>query len=81
MRSSGVRAGDGWAVTLSRPYEVESTAYFRKADEAAFGQVERAHLEPGARLPSAFAVWNGAYGERDGRKAVSIWYYLRLAER
>lgn len=80
VRSAGVRVDGGWAVTLSRPYKVEPTVRFRSADEGVSGRTERVRIEPGARLPSSFAVWNGASGERDGRKAVSIWYYLRLPD-
>jgi DMSO reductase family type II enzyme heme b subunit len=30
------------------------------------------------RVPVAFAVWDGANGERDGQKSVSTWYYLTI---
>jgi hypothetical protein len=36
-------------------------------------------LSPGASLPVAFAVWDGAAGDRDGKKNVTIWQDLRLA--
>lgn len=35
-------------------------------------------LEPGGRFPVAFAVWDGAKGDRDGQKAVTTWYVLTL---
>jgi mono/diheme cytochrome c family protein len=35
-------------------------------------------LEPGARVPVAFAVWNGSAGDRDGKKSVTIWQELLL---
>jgi mono/diheme cytochrome c family protein len=35
-------------------------------------------LEPGASVPVAFAVWNGAAGDRDGKKSVTIWQELKL---
>jgi hypothetical protein len=31
--------------------------------------------------PVAFAVWDGAYGDRDGLKFFSVWYVLNRAER
>jgi mono/diheme cytochrome c family protein len=33
---------------------------------------------PGARVPVAFAVWNGSAGDRDGKKSVTIWQELYL---
>jgi mono/diheme cytochrome c family protein len=36
-------------------------------------------LRPGRRVPVAFAVWDGAAGDRDGKKSVTIWQDLRLA--
>ena len=35
-------------------------------------------LAPGTTVPVAFAVWNGAAGDRDGKKSVTIWQTLRL---
>ncbi|MDD1763031.1 MAG: ethylbenzene dehydrogenase-related protein [Methanothrix sp.] len=35
-------------------------------------------LEPGTAVPVAFAVWNGAAGDRDGKKSVTIWQELHL---
>lgn len=35
-------------------------------------------LTPGSTAPIAFAVWDGAGGDRDGQKAVTTWYRLRL---
>lgn len=35
-------------------------------------------LRPGETVPVAFAVWDGAHGDRDGQKSVSTWYLLRL---
>jgi mono/diheme cytochrome c family protein len=32
----------------------------------------------GATVPVAFAVWDGAQGDRDGQKAVTVWQQLRL---
>jgi mono/diheme cytochrome c family protein len=35
-------------------------------------------LRPGAVAPVAFAVWNGAAGDRNGKKSVTIWQDLVL---
>jgi hypothetical protein len=37
-------------------------------------------LRPGRTTPLAFAVWNGAAGDRDGKKSVTIWQDLHLGE-
>jgi mono/diheme cytochrome c family protein len=36
-------------------------------------------LGPGDRTAVAFAVWDGEFGDRDGRKSVTIWQELYLA--
>jgi DMSO reductase family type II enzyme heme b subunit len=78
---SGVRTDGGWAVSLWRPYEVESAVTYAGSTPGTQKQAERAVIERGARLPCAFAVWNGAYENRGGLKAVSIWYFLQLPAR
>ena len=35
-------------------------------------------MKAGDRVPVAFAVWNGAAGDRDGKKSVTIWQELLL---
>ena len=35
-------------------------------------------FHPGQSLPVAFAVWDGAEGDRDGQKAVSVWQRLDI---
>jgi len=37
-------------------------------------------LSPGTTIPAAFAVWNGSAGDRDGKKSVTIWQDLKIAE-
>ena len=37
-----------------------------------------AQFTPGQSLPVAFAVWDGAQGDRDGQKAVSVWQRVEL---
>jgi hypothetical protein len=36
-------------------------------------------LAPGSRTAVSFAVWNGAAGDRDGKKSVTIWQELLVA--
>lgn len=35
-------------------------------------------LAPGKSTPVAFAIWDGAAGDRDGKKSVTIWQDMRL---
>jgi hypothetical protein len=37
-----------------------------------------AKFQPGAKVPIAFAVWDGSKGDRDGQKAVTTWYTLQI---
>jgi hypothetical protein len=37
-----------------------------------------AQFTPGQSLPVAFAIWDGAHGDRDGQKAVSVWQRLEI---
>ena len=37
-----------------------------------------AKFKPGQKVPVAFAVWNGAQGDRNGQKAVTPWYDLKI---
>ncbi len=53
-----------WSVVLRRPLLVESQAGIP--------------LEPGQRRSIAFAIWDGAAGDRNGQKLVSIWHDLEL---
>jgi hypothetical protein len=39
---------------------------------------EGATLAPGARSLVAFGVWDGAHGDRNGQKVVSVWHVLEL---
>jgi mono/diheme cytochrome c family protein len=52
-------------------YRVQFTRAFRVDDDSL-------RLASGARLPIAFAVWNGSAGDRDGKKSVTIWQELLL---
>jgi DMSO reductase family type II enzyme heme b subunit len=42
-------------------------------------QSDAVTLKPGMRVPVAFAVWNGSAGDRDGKKSVTIWQELLIA--
>ena len=44
------------------------------------GRADAVSLAPGSRTAVSFAVWNGAAGDRDGKKSVTIWQELRVAE-
>jgi len=35
-------------------------------------------FKKGASIPIAFAVWDGANVERDGQKAISTWFTLKM---
>jgi hypothetical protein len=37
-------------------------------------------LQAGSTVPAAFAIWNGAAGDRDGKKSVTIWQELKLEQ-
>jgi mono/diheme cytochrome c family protein len=44
------------------------------------GKADAVSLAPGSRAPISFAIWNGAAGDRDGKKSVTIWQELLIAE-
>ena len=37
-------------------------------------------FRPGMTVPVGFAVWNGSAGDRDGKKSVTIWQDLKIAQ-
>ena len=37
-------------------------------------------ISPGSTIPVSFAVWDGSAGDRDGKKSVTIWQDLVIAE-
>jgi DMSO reductase family type II enzyme heme b subunit len=55
-----------WTVTLTRPLTVPSEAGLS--------------LAPGDQVSIAFALWDGAAGDRNGQKMVSIWQDLKLEQ-
>ncbi len=64
VRGRGVWAGGFWNVVFVR--ELRS----RDRQDVQFA--------PGETVPVAFAIWNGAQGDRDGRKVFSHWFQLSL---
>ncbi len=60
----GVWSGGKWKVVMAR-----------KMASPDSGDVQ---FKAGAVIPIAFAVWDGANGERGGEKAVSGWHYLGI---
>jgi mono/diheme cytochrome c family protein len=54
-----------WSVVMTRSLEVASEA-------------EGLSLQPGGRVSAAFAVWDGALLDRDGKKLITIWQDLVL---
>lgn len=50
--------------------------FTRSLAASAAGEVA---LSPGATVHVAFAVWDGAAGDRDGQKSISIWHQLEIA--
>ncbi|MFN7182150.1 MAG: ethylbenzene dehydrogenase-related protein [Planctomycetota bacterium] len=41
-------------------------------------QRDEIQIEPGRKIPIAFAVWDGSQHDRNGQKLISTWYYLYL---
>jgi len=64
VKGHGIWADGKWRVVMVRALR---TANQRDAQFAA-----------GVTVPVAFAVWDGAQGDRDGRKAVTVWQHLKL---
>jgi len=64
VRGHGIWADGKWRVVMVRA--------LRTANE------RDTQFEPGGTVPVAFAIWDGAQGDRDGRKAVTIWQRLEL---
>jgi hypothetical protein len=64
VASKGVYGTDTYRVVFRRPLRGKGK-----------GEVT---LKPGSSVSVAFAIWNGAAGDRDGKKSVSIWQKLDL---
>ncbi len=80
----------GFGTLRARPaadQEVEATGIYDKGSYRVMFRralVPRgegaAVLTPGATVSVGFAIWNGSAGDRDGKKSVSIWQDLVIAE-
>lgn len=66
VKSKGVYSMNSYRVMLSRRLRTNGA--------------QSVSLEPGKVTPVAFAVWNGSAGDRDGKKSVTIWQDIRIAE-
>jgi mono/diheme cytochrome c family protein len=64
VNAKGTWKNGTWTVALRRPLEVKPEAGIP--------------LASGETISIAFAVWDGASGDRNGQKLVSIWHDLRL---
>jgi mono/diheme cytochrome c family protein len=64
VSAKGLWKDNRWTVVLRRPLGV-------KADAGV-------PLAPGDKLSIAFALWNGAAGDRNGQKLISIWHDLQV---
>jgi DMSO reductase family type II enzyme heme b subunit len=69
VQGSAVYERGVWYVQMQRSMELPPEhAHEGEADERVF--------RPGDYLPVSFAIWNGAAGDRDGKKNISIWQKL-----
>jgi DMSO reductase family type II enzyme heme b subunit len=64
VSATGIWANGQWTVVLRRPLEVPDGAGL--------------NIAPNDRLSIAFAIWDGAFRDRNGQKLVSIWHDLQL---
>ncbi|MBI3098576.1 MAG: c-type cytochrome [Planctomycetes bacterium] len=44
------------------------------------GDSQDVHLQAGGKYQIGFAVWDGAFGDRDGQKSVTYWQVLHLGD-
>ncbi len=65
VTATGAWKDGRWTVVMARPLAVESES-------------DGVSLEAGGRASMAFAIWDGAHGDRDGKKLVTIWQDLQL---
>jgi hypothetical protein len=66
VRGRGAWSGNRWTVVVERALETG-------------GNELDARIQPGASRMAAFAVWDGAKGDRGARKSVSDWVRLEVA--
>jgi mono/diheme cytochrome c family protein len=72
-RSPFDREVDGLGVYSTGSYRV---LFRRSLESVSAGGIT---LSPGDRASVSFAVWDGSFGDRDGKKSVTIWQELVLA--
>jgi DMSO reductase family type II enzyme heme b subunit len=65
VKASGQWSSGKWTVVFIRPL-------------VAAGEEEGIPLAPGGTASVAFALWDGAFRDRDGQKLISIWQDLTL---
>ena len=68
VRGKAVYERGVWYVQMQRTLETPECEEHGLGDERAF--------KPGDYLPVSFAIWEGAAGDRDGKKNISIWQKL-----
>jgi len=73
-RGPGDRPVLGGARRVGNAWEV---AFLRPLGPATDHDVA---LEPGTRVALSLAVWDGAAGDRDGQKSVTIWHELEIGK-
>jgi mono/diheme cytochrome c family protein len=71
------RPRDDQAVDARGVYATGTYRVMLRRDLAGRGP-QAVTLTPGMTVPVGFAVWNGAAGDRDGKKSVTIWQDLVL---
>ncbi|HXG09484.1 MAG TPA: ethylbenzene dehydrogenase-related protein [Gemmataceae bacterium] len=64
VTASSTRKEGGWSVILKRPLAV--------------GTEDGIPLAAGEQYSIAFAIWDGAAGDRNGQKLISIWHDLKI---
>lgn len=72
--TNGGWADGRWTVTLEAPRQ----AFLPATIAPVKGKKPAAAPWRGTAIPVAFAVWDGARGDRDGIKSISVWQWLSL---
>lgn len=65
VSAQGDWSDDRWTVVMRRPLAIPENA-------------DGVPLVPGETVSAAFAIWNGSFQDRDGRKVITIWQDLQL---
>jgi DMSO reductase family type II enzyme heme b subunit len=64
VQASGSWSDGRWSIILQRPLELSAESGIS--------------LVAGERLSIAFAIWDGAFRDRNGQKVISIWHDFAL---